>query len=136
VFPGYQNQDISRGHNFTVQGLTAEQRERIGDFVIHDLNSGEFKAITREDVGDKLAAKGLDPALTWTGKVTLVDGSEGTPRVTPPPGFQAGHQRRPGLRAVGPFASPLAPAQQFGSRAQASRPRRVPGPKMPSIAPE
>ncbi|MEE8455333.1 MAG: molybdopterin-dependent oxidoreductase [Limibaculum sp.] len=76
VFPGYQNQDISQGHSFTVQGLTAEQRERIGDFVIHDLSSGEFKAITREDVGDKLAAKGLDPALTWTGKVTLVDGSE------------------------------------------------------------
>lgn len=76
VFPGYQNQDISQGPSFTVQGLTAEQRERIGDFMIYDRQSRGLKAITREDVGDKLDAKGLDPALTWTGKVTLVDGTE------------------------------------------------------------
>ena len=76
VFPGYSNQDISQGPSFTIQGLTGEQRETIGDPVVWDLNSNGLKAITRDDVGDKLADKSIDPALEWKGMVTLADGSE------------------------------------------------------------
>jgi nitrate reductase alpha subunit len=76
IIPGYSNQDISQGPSFTIQGMTAEQREIIGDPVVWDSNSNGFKAITREDVGSNLADKGIDPALEWKGKATLVDGSE------------------------------------------------------------
>ncbi|MBI2935726.1 MAG: molybdopterin-dependent oxidoreductase [Chloroflexi bacterium] len=76
LFPGYHNQDISHGPSYTVQGLTAEQRESIGDFVVRNLSSGKPQAITRDDVGSKLSAKGIDPALEWKGKITLVNGAE------------------------------------------------------------
>jgi len=76
ILPAYRNKDISQGPSFTVQGMTAEQRDRIGDFVIYDLNAGGFAALTRDDVGEKLVAQRLNPALEWRGKATLVDGSE------------------------------------------------------------
>ncbi|MBI2294498.1 MAG: molybdopterin-dependent oxidoreductase [Betaproteobacteria bacterium] len=76
VFAGYRNKDIAKGPSMMAQGLTAEQRERIGDFVVYDLKSKEFKAITRDDVGKKLADQGIEPALDWKGKVRLSDGTE------------------------------------------------------------
>jgi len=74
IIAGYRNQDISKGPSVLVQGLTAEQRDKIGDFVVRDARSGQWAAITRDDVGQTLAAKGIDPALEWRGQVTLVDG--------------------------------------------------------------
>lgn len=76
VFPGYKNQDITAGPSVKIQGLTAEQREQIGDFVIWDKNSNSPKPITRDDVGEKLAAKGIDPVFEGTFKVKTVDGKE------------------------------------------------------------
>jgi nitrate reductase alpha subunit len=76
IIPGYVNQDLTRGPSFEIQGLTPEQREIIGDPVVWDQNTNELKAITRDDVGDKITDKNIDPALDWTGKATLVDGSE------------------------------------------------------------
>ncbi len=74
IIAGYRNADISGGPSFTIQGMTAEQRERIGDFVVRDARSGKLVPITRDDVGKQLAAKDIDPALEWRGQVTLVDG--------------------------------------------------------------
>ncbi len=74
IISDYRNADISKGPSFTIQGMTAEQRERIGDFVVRDARSGNFVPITRDDVGKQLAAKGIDPALEWRGQVTLADG--------------------------------------------------------------
>ncbi len=76
VFPGYKLEDISKGPSFDVHGMTQEQRERIGDFVVWDEKTKALKAITRDDVGEKLAKKGIDPALEWKGQVKLADGSE------------------------------------------------------------
>jgi nitrate reductase alpha subunit len=75
VIPGYVNEDISQGPSFTLHGLTAEQRERLGDFVVFDRASGTLRAITRDDVGERLGAKGIDPALEWKDTITLADGS-------------------------------------------------------------
>ncbi|MCC6888039.1 MAG: molybdopterin-dependent oxidoreductase [Hyphomicrobiales bacterium] len=75
VIAGYRNADISTGPSFTIQGMTAEQRERVGDFLVRDARSASLVPITRDDVGKQLEAKGIDPALEWRGKVTLADGT-------------------------------------------------------------
>ena len=76
IFPGYRNQDISQGASVKVHGLTREQRERLGDFVIWNLKTGGPRAITRDDVGKHLAEKGIDPALEGRYTVKTVDGKE------------------------------------------------------------
>ena len=76
LFPGYENQPMSNGPSFKIQGLTKEQREELGDFVVWDKKTNGLKAITRDDVGKNLSAKGIDPVLEWKGKVKLADGKE------------------------------------------------------------
>src|SRR3990172_8712282 len=76
VFPGYRGRLPENGPSFTIQGLTKEQYEKLGDFVVFDAKSQSLKPLTREDVGDRLAQQGTDPALDWQGKVKLADGTE------------------------------------------------------------
>jgi nitrate reductase alpha subunit len=73
VIQGYQAADLRHGPSFQIQGLTEEQRERIGDFTIWDEKTGNVVAISRDAVG-----KHVNPnaALTGVFKVTLVDGQE------------------------------------------------------------
>ncbi|MGR3309330.1 MAG: molybdopterin-dependent oxidoreductase [Candidatus Brocadiales bacterium] len=73
VIPGYKNEDIKKGYSYQVQGLTDEQREIIGDRCVL-LKDGTIKPITRDDIGKKQTAKGIDPVLEGTVKVKLVDG--------------------------------------------------------------
>jgi len=75
VIPGYELGLREDGPSFALQGLTREQYERLGDFVVWDEQAGEPRAITRDMVGDRLGAAGLAPALAWTGRIRLVDGS-------------------------------------------------------------
>jgi nitrate reductase alpha subunit len=56
--------------------LKDKQRKELGDYIVYDSKSKDFKAITREDVGKKMVAKGVDPALEGTFKVKTVDGKE------------------------------------------------------------
>jgi nitrate reductase alpha subunit len=76
IFPGYKNQDISQGPSYSIQGLTDEQRESIGDFVVWDTKTDTPKAITRDDVGKNMTAKATAPALRGEFKVKTVDGKE------------------------------------------------------------
>ncbi|MBI1801375.1 MAG: molybdopterin-dependent oxidoreductase, partial [Chloroflexi bacterium] len=76
VFADYHPALKGGGASFTMHGLTPAQYERLGDFVVRDTKTGELKAITRDDVGAVMDAKGLDPALDWSGKVRLADGRE------------------------------------------------------------
>ena len=76
VFPNYQGGLVADGPSFTLQGLTKEQYEKLGDFVAFDLKTRSLKPLTRDDVGERLTAKGIDPALEWKGKVKLADGQE------------------------------------------------------------
>jgi nitrate reductase alpha subunit len=76
VFPNYVNQDITQGASVRIQNLTSEQREDVGDCVVWDEKTNGLKAITRDDVGEKLVARGIDPTLEWKGKIKLADGQE------------------------------------------------------------
>ncbi|MFQ5613056.1 MAG: molybdopterin-dependent oxidoreductase [Anaerolineae bacterium] len=76
VFPDYQPGLDPDGPSFKQQGLTPEQYEKLGDYVVFDETAGELVAITRDDVGNVLEGKGIDPALDWSGTVTLADGAE------------------------------------------------------------
>ncbi len=76
VFDSYQPGLNPAGVSFAEHGLTAEQYERLGDYVVRDAATGELVALTREDVGAMLDAQGIDPTLDWSGTVRLADGSE------------------------------------------------------------
>jgi len=64
------------GPSFKIQGLTKAQYDKLQDYVVYDAKSKSLKPVTREDVGAKLAAKGLDPDLEYQGTVTLADGKQ------------------------------------------------------------
>jgi nitrate reductase / nitrite oxidoreductase, alpha subunit len=76
VFSNYQLGLDPQGPSFQLQGLTQEQYARLGDYVVRDEQTGEIVAITRDDVGENLMAKGIDPQLEWSGTVRLLDGNE------------------------------------------------------------
>lgn len=73
VIKGYKPKDIKSGPSYKIQGLTDEQRERIGDFCMWDVKAKKVVAITREDVGDKLK---FDPAIEGEFEVETVDGKK------------------------------------------------------------
>jgi nitrate reductase alpha subunit len=51
------------GPSIARQGLTPDQYARIGDHVVWDLRTQGPRAVTRDDVGGRLDAQGIDPAL-------------------------------------------------------------------------
>lgn len=75
AFPDYEGGLDSAGPSFTTQAMTPEQYAEIGDRVVRAV-SGELRAVTREDVGDRMTEKGIEPELDWRGTVTLADGTE------------------------------------------------------------
>ncbi len=76
VLKDYKPEDISKGPSFEKFGMTKEQREKTGDFMVWDEKTNSVKVITRDDVGDKFSAKGISPALEGNYKVKLLDGKE------------------------------------------------------------
>ena len=76
IFGGYRSDLSKAGPSFKVQGLTEEQHARIGDRVVWDGKRNKPVAITRDDVGKRMARKVIDPVLDGTWKVKLVDGTE------------------------------------------------------------
>ena len=74
IFPGYTGQLPNDGPSYKIQGLTDKQYEQLGDFVVWDEATGKPAAITRDDVGGRLRAKGLRPALQGTFTVATTDG--------------------------------------------------------------
>jgi len=76
IFPGYTQPDMSRGASMTRQGLTPEYRKKVGDFVVWDAKTNAPRALTRDDVGDRMAEKGIDPVLDGRFTVKTVDGKQ------------------------------------------------------------
>ena len=76
VFPNYQASLSTDGPSFKLQGLQPGQYEQLGDYVVQDAKTGDLASISRDDVGAALDTKGIDPALDWSGSVTLVDGTQ------------------------------------------------------------
>jgi len=75
VFPDHQPLLDPDGPSFRLHGMTDEQYETIGDRMVRD-TSGTFRAISREEVGEKLTELGVDPEIDWRGPIRLSDGSE------------------------------------------------------------
>lgn len=69
--PDYQLKDISAGPSFKIQGLTAAQRERIGDFCVWDTEQQQVTFLSRDDVGERMT---IPAALEGTFTVKLADG--------------------------------------------------------------
>ncbi len=69
----YKPKDISAGPSFKIQGLTAAQRERIGDFCVWDEDQKKVVFLSRDDVGEKMT---VPAALKGTFTVKLADGKE------------------------------------------------------------
>ncbi len=76
IFPDYQSGLLQEGPSFKYQGLKKEQYDKIGDFVVWDKIRNQPVAITRDDVGEILAKKGITPSLDGQFKVKTVDGQE------------------------------------------------------------
>ncbi len=77
VFAGYEPGLTPDGPSVADQKLTDAQYEAIGgDFVVFDDATGALRAITRDDVGKRMAASGIRPRLDHRDTVTLADGSE------------------------------------------------------------
>jgi nitrate reductase alpha subunit len=76
VFPGYQSTLAPDGPSMTVQGLTREQHAQLGDYVVWDERINAPRAVTRDDVGARMAQKGITPALDGRFRVKLTDGTE------------------------------------------------------------
>ncbi|MFQ5408661.1 MAG: molybdopterin-dependent oxidoreductase, partial [Anaerolineales bacterium] len=75
LFPDYEPGLDSGSPSFAQHGLTQEQYEQLGDYVVMDADNGEPVALTRDDVGAVMDRKGINPALDWSGRITLADGS-------------------------------------------------------------
>jgi nitrate reductase alpha subunit len=73
VIEGYKPKDISKGPSFEIQGLTPQQRQRIGDFTMWDEKAGKVVAISRDEVGKNANMNG---ALTGVFKVKTLDGKD------------------------------------------------------------
>jgi len=71
VIAGYRPKDLRGGPSYTIQGLTDEQRARIGDFCVWDPKAGKVAVLSRDEVGEKMP---VSPALDGTFAVTLLDG--------------------------------------------------------------
>ncbi|HEX9618272.1 MAG TPA: molybdopterin-dependent oxidoreductase [Anaerolineales bacterium] len=76
VFPNYQAGLKPDGPSFQQQGLTEEQYDKLGDFVVRDAQTDRLVALTRDEVGEAQAGRGIDPLLDWSGTVNLVDGTQ------------------------------------------------------------
>jgi nitrate reductase alpha subunit len=74
VIPNYRLGLRSDGPSFALQNLTQDQYQRLGDFMVYDADSRNLKPITRDHVGARLAAEGVNPDLNYRGTVTLTNG--------------------------------------------------------------
>jgi nitrate reductase alpha subunit len=67
----YQPKDITAGPSYKIQGLTDEQRKRIGDFCVWDEERKQVAFISRDEVGQKLT---VPAALEGVFQVKLANG--------------------------------------------------------------
>jgi len=71
VVNNYKLKDISSGPSYKIQGLTDQQRERIGDFCVWDSDKQQVAFVSRDDVGVHMK---INAALEGTFQVKLADG--------------------------------------------------------------
>lgn len=69
----YRPKDLKDGPSYRIQGLTDQQRERIGDFCVWDQKAGGVAFISRDEVGENFL---IDAALEGTFRVRLASGQQ------------------------------------------------------------
>jgi nitrate reductase alpha subunit len=74
VFENYKSDLSAEGPSKRRQHFTDEEHTALGDYVVWDEASGALKPVTRDDVGGRLAKKGLRPALEKELTVTTLEG--------------------------------------------------------------
>ncbi len=75
LFSGYQRGLTPTGPSFAVQGLTQGQYDQLQDYVVRDAARGSLVPLTRDDLGERLAAKKIDPDLRYRDTIKLRDGT-------------------------------------------------------------
>jgi nitrate reductase alpha subunit len=73
VVKDYQPKNLQGGPSYKIQGLTDEQRAKIGDFMVWDAKAAKAVAVSRDEGGKHMPG---EAALTATYSVTLVDGKK------------------------------------------------------------
>lgn len=73
IQPDYQPKDLSSGPSYQRQGLTDDQRRRIGDFCIWDTQQQKVVFVSRDDVGERAPA---NAALEGVYSVKLATGEQ------------------------------------------------------------
>ncbi|NJD64440.1 MAG: nitrate oxidoreductase subunit alpha [Chloroflexi bacterium] len=76
LIAGYSAPLDPAGPSMALHGMTADQAKQNGDRVVFDSASNSLRPLSREDVGDRMMAKKIDPALDYRGKAKLADGTE------------------------------------------------------------
>ncbi|MCC7213985.1 MAG: molybdopterin-dependent oxidoreductase, partial [Nitrospira sp.] len=76
VLKDYRVPDFTKSYSGRVQGLTQDQVQRLGGMMVWDLAKGKAVPLHREQVGLHLAQSGIDPALTGTYRIKLLNGRE------------------------------------------------------------
>ena len=76
VIADYKFPDFSKSYSGRIQSLKPEQIERLGGMMVWDLAKGKAVPLHREQVGFHFKESGIDPALTGTFRVKLLNGRE------------------------------------------------------------
>ena len=76
MFPNYKTTLPADGPSKKVQGLTDEQHQKLGDFVVWDAKTNSPEGPHPRHGRRDARQNGIDPALDWQGKIKLADGSE------------------------------------------------------------
>src|SRR4029079_1428789 len=74
VIAGYTPALDPNGPSYKIQGITKDQYAKLQDYVVYDATTKGFKAITRDDVGENMAAKNINPDLEYRATIALADG--------------------------------------------------------------
>ena len=97
VVPDYKFPDFSHSYSGRIQSLKSEHIERLGGFMVWDVAKKQAVPLHREQVGWHFEKSGIDPALTGTYRVKLLNGRKSmrcrSIRCTgAPPGLRSGHR--------------------------------------------
>ncbi|MCZ6801836.1 MAG: molybdopterin-dependent oxidoreductase, partial [Nitrospirae bacterium] len=76
VIKGYKMPDFSKTYSGKVQTLNAAKIARLGGFMVWDINKGQAVPLHRELVGWHFRRSGIEPAMTGTYRVKLLNGRE------------------------------------------------------------
>jgi nitrate reductase alpha subunit len=74
VFPNYRSDLGEDGPSKHRQHFTDEEHTLLGDYVVWDENTNALRAVTRDDIGGRMAKKGIRPALEKELTVTTLEG--------------------------------------------------------------